>query len=68
MLQWIAANVFLLVIVLAGAGAFWLLGAGVKSFSLDEDYERWLLCLVSVASIFAAYYTGKLMHWLISRR
>ena len=67
-MQWIAANLFLLVIILSGAGAFLLLGAGVKFLSLDEDYERWLLCLVAVASIFAAYYSGKFMHWLISRR
>jgi len=66
--QWIAANLFLLVIILAGAGVFWLLGAGVKSLSLDEDYERWLLSVVSIASIFAAYYVGKWLYRLMDRR
>lgn len=67
-MQWVAANLFLLVIVLAGAGAFWLLGAGVKALSLDDDYERWLLSVASIASIFAAYYVGKWLHRLIERR
>lgn len=68
MLQWLAVNAFLLVIVLAGAGAFWLLGAGVKALSLDDESERWLLSVVSIASIFAAYYVGKWLHRLIERR
>lgn len=67
-MQWLAANLFLLVIILAGAGAFWILGAGVKNLSLDEDSERWLLSLVAVASIFVAYYAGKWLHRLIERR
>lgn len=68
MLQWLAANLFLLVIILAGAGSFWILGAGVKNLSLDEDYERWLLSLVALASIFVAYYAGKWLHRMIERR
>lgn len=67
-MQWIAVNIFLLILILAGAGAFWLLGSGVRMLGLDEDSERWLLAVVALASIFASYYTGKFLHDLADDR
>ena len=59
---WLVVNVFLLAIILVGAAAFWLLGAGVRSLSLDDEIERWLLLIVGVVAIFASYYAGKFLH------
>jgi hypothetical protein len=67
-MQWLAVNLFLLIMILAGAGAFWVLGAGVKALDVGEDFEPYLLGVVSVASIFACYYTGKFLHDLADRR
>jgi hypothetical protein len=67
-MQWLAVNLFLLIMILAGAGAFWLLGAGVKAMNVGEDWEPYLLAVVAVASIFACYYTGKFLHDLADRR
>lgn len=62
LLGWIAVNLFLLILILVGAGTFWLLGTGVKMMALDDDYERWMLAAVALASIFASYYAGKWLH------
>lgn len=59
---WLAVNVFLLAIILVGAAAFWLLGAGIKMLGLDEEIERYPLFLAAVAAIFASYYAGKFLH------
>lgn len=67
-LQWLAANLFLLAIILAGAGSFWILGAAVKSMPVGEDFSNWLLSVAAVGSIFVAYYSGKWLHHLITRR
>lgn len=61
-MQWLAVNVFLLILILVGAGSFWLLGAGVKALSLDDEVERWLLFVAGVIAIFASYYAGKALH------
>lgn len=68
MLQWLAVNLFLLVITLAGAGTFFVLGVVVKELHLDNDVEPYLLAVVAVTSIFASYYSGKLMHDLADGR
>lgn len=67
-MQWIVVNLFLLFLILVGAGVFWLLGAGIKMLGLDEEIERYPLFLAAVAAIFASYYAGKFLHWLASRR
>lgn len=67
-MQWIVVNLFLLVMILAGAGTFFVLGAGVKALHLGSDIEPYFLAVVAIASIFACYYTGKLMHGLIEGR
>ncbi len=61
-MQWLVVNLFLLFLILVGAGAFWLLGAGVRSLSLDDEVERWLLFIAGVVAIFASYYAGKFLH------
>lgn len=61
-MQWLAVNLFLLFLILVGAGVFWLLGAGVRSLSLDDEVERWLLFIAGVFAIFASYYAGKFLH------
>ena len=61
-MQWLAVNVFLLILILVGAGVFWLLGAGVKSMSLDDEMERWLLLIAGTIAIFSSYYAGKFLH------
>lgn len=67
-LGWIAVNAYLLVLILAGAGTFFVLGSGVKALDAGEDFEPYLLALVAVASIFASYYTGKFLHDLAEGR
>lgn len=67
-LQWLAVNLFLLVITLTGAGTFFVLGAIVKELHLGSDVEPYLLAVVAVTSIFASYYTGKYLHGLIEGR
>lgn len=67
-LGWLAVNAFLLVMVLAGAGTVFVLGSGVKAMHLDSDIEPYFLAVVAIASIFASYYTGKLMHDLAEGR
>lgn len=67
-MQWLAINLFLLLLILVGAGVFWLLGAGVKLLGLDEEIERYPLFMAGIAAIFASYYAGKFLNWLASRR
>lgn len=64
---WIAFNAFLLILILVGSGVFWLLGAGVKAMSLDDEIERWLLLTAGIAGIFSSYYTGKFLYRAASR-
>lgn len=61
-MQWVAVNVFLLILILVGAGVFWLLGAGVKALSFDDEIERWLLFVAGTIAIFSSYYAGKFLH------
>lgn len=65
---WLVVNAFLLAIILVGAVVFWLLGAGVKALSLDNELERWLFAVVAIISIFASYYFGKFLHDLAEGR
>ncbi len=65
---WLLANLFLLSVVLTGAGYFWALGALVKWLALGEPIEPYAFAFVAVLSLLATYFTMKLAYGLIDRR
>jgi hypothetical protein len=67
-LAWLFVNLFLLLVVLVGAGAFWLLQSGVKALNYGGTIEIALTMLASIGAIFCAYYFACWLHRLISAR
>lgn len=67
-LQWLFANLFLLGIVLLGAGLIWAVGALMWHFGLVPDDHPAILMLGMVLAIFATYYIGKHVYRFIDRR
>lgn len=67
-MQWIAVNLFLLLLIGVGAGTFFVLGSLVKWAHVSTDLEPYLYSIVALASIFASYYCGKFLHDLANRR
>lgn len=67
-MQWLLANLFLLAIVLIGAGLFWLVGFTMWSFNLPPDDHPAILMIGAIASLFATYYVCKWLYHFIEKR
>lgn len=67
MRDWLLANLFLLSVVLVGAGYTFLFGATIKAIGFGPDFESTALGLSFIAALFATYYTMKWIHGLIER-
>lgn len=63
----LAANAFLLGIILIGAGLLFALGTLVKTLGLAPDSEIYAWIAAIVASVVGTYYVGKWFHGLIER-
>jgi hypothetical protein len=66
-MQWLLANLFLLAIVLIGAGLLWLVGFLMWHFNLPPDDNPLLLMIGIVLALIAAYYIGKGLHRLVEK-
>lgn len=65
-LEFIAANCFLLAMLLAGAGVFWLCGAAITLVFADPDAVPWAWAIALAAAIAATGISGMLLHRFIS--
>jgi hypothetical protein len=66
--QFLVVNLFLLLVVLIGAGSFFAYGIIVRGLGLSGDLEKWGMVAVAVASIFTAYAFGKMIHAAIEKQ
>lgn len=63
----LAANAFLLAIILIGAGLFYVIGNGVQALGLPPDYEIYAWCVAILATVVGAYYASRWLHGRIQR-
>lgn len=65
---WLAVNLFLLVMVLVGAGLLWLSFVSIRALHLSIEVERTLMAFAAIASIVGAGLWGKYsLAWLEKR-
>lgn len=68
MIQFLLVNLFLLAVVLIGAGLLWALGASMYGLSLPPNDHPVLLLIGCVLCLIATYHLCKWLHGLLEKR
>lgn len=67
MLGFLAANAFLVVLILIAAGLFFAIGNLVEALGLPPDYEIYAWCIAIVATLISTYHVTRWLHGRIQR-
>ena len=67
-MEWLFANLFLLVVILVAAGLFFALGSIIGMMQLSHDAQAWAFAVAVVLSIVGTYYISKALHGFIQKR
>jgi hypothetical protein len=68
MKDWMLANAFLLLIVLIGAGLFFVLFSLVRLLHLPLEYERYAMVAAALIDLVLTYFSVKRIHRFIDRQ
>lgn len=63
----LAANLFLLAVLVIGIACMWLAWSAVGLLHLSTDAEAWLILPAGAAALVATYYSCRSLHRLIER-
>jgi uncharacterized membrane protein YphA (DoxX/SURF4 family) len=67
MLDWLLCNLFLLAVILIGAGLTFVSFSAVQMMHLGSPFETWAFILAAIATLVGTGYATRWLHGFIGR-